>query len=352
MPSTATRSGRGRRHPRPSVDPGSAGSTTAAAARDAIDHDHDRHDRHDRHAGRPDHTHDGRGAATSGGSSEGEDEHAVGGSAPVPGSAWGDGGRAAWSASGGGGGGAGRSGTWSTWPVFRVVVPAADGSRVGVRRAGSAEGRFHEPRGVAVAPDGTVYVADTGNNRIQHFSAEGDLLGAWGETGSRGQVQRAHRGGGGRRGRVFVVDRPQQWVQVFDGGGRPPVLGRLRAEPGRFANPTGLSIGPDGGVYVADTFNARIQRFTARGTVAVGGSPAPARRRGRDGGGELPVADDAARPVASSTRRAPDRGLGGASEGEAPAGAGLGLDGAGRLPRRRRAVLAYKGDGAGGAASP
>ncbi len=345
----------------PSVDPGSAGSTTAAAGPVTPSTTTTTATTATTATAVPTTPTTAAAPPASGGSSEGEDEHAVGGSAPVPRPAWGDGGRAR--------AGArpvavavGPDGRGYVVDVAgdRVVVLAADGSRVGAFGGpGSAEGRFHEPRGVAVAPDGTVYVADTGNNRIQHFSAEGDLLGAWGETGSReGRFNEPTGVAVDGRGRVFVVDRLNNRVQVFDGGGRPlRSWGGFGAEPGRFANPTGLSIGPDGDVYVADTFNARIQRFTARGTY-VGEWVGRLRRPVGvvvTAGGELLVADDAARPV----RQLDSAGhqivaWGGASEGEGLQRVrGLALDGAGRLYLAADgAVLAYKGDGAGGAASP
>jgi DNA-binding beta-propeller fold protein YncE len=47
---------------------------------------------------------------------------------------------------------------------------------------GTAPGRFREPGGLDVAPDGTVVVADTGNRRVQRFTVDGRFLAAWGEA--------------------------------------------------------------------------------------------------------------------------------------------------------------------------
>src|SRR5438552_8179000 len=50
--------------------------------------------------------------------------------------------------------------------------------------AGSGNGQFNAPWGVAVDAAGNVYVADTGNNRIQKFTGTGGFLTAWGSAGS------------------------------------------------------------------------------------------------------------------------------------------------------------------------
>src|SRR5262245_30897493 len=49
---------------------------------------------------------------------------------------------------------------------------------------GSGDGQFSKPAGIAVDGSGNVYVADTGNNRIQKFTNTGTFLTKWGSFGS------------------------------------------------------------------------------------------------------------------------------------------------------------------------
>jgi DNA-binding beta-propeller fold protein YncE len=82
---------------------------------------------------------------------------------------------------------------------------------------GSGDGQFLHPYGVAVAPDGTVYVVERFNRRIQYFDAAGTYLGQWGSKGSG---------------------------------------------DGQFDEPDDVAVAPDGKtIYVADTHNDRIQVF-------------------------------------------------------------------------------------------
>ena len=58
---------------------------------------------------------------------------------------------------------------------------------------GSSQGQFIAPRGIAVAPGGEVYVADTSNDRVQEFAADGSFIGQWGGLGSAaGQFDSEH----------------------------------------------------------------------------------------------------------------------------------------------------------------
>ena len=49
-----------------------------------------------------------------------------------------------------------------------------------ISKSGSAAGDLNEPRGIHIAQDGSIFVADSNNNRIQQFSQTGDLLNSWG----------------------------------------------------------------------------------------------------------------------------------------------------------------------------
>jgi uncharacterized protein (TIGR03663 family) len=104
---------------------------------------------------------------------------------------------------------------------------------------GTEPGQFNHPRGVAVDRDGNVYVADSDNHRIQVFDANGAFLRAWGS-----QCNLASELG----------------CADLDGEG-PMAYG-----DGQFQEPWGITVADDGRVYVADTWNHRIQVFDGEGT--------------------------------------------------------------------------------------
>ena len=126
-------------------------------------------------------------------------------------------------------------------------------------------GTFNEPWDLAVAPDGSLWVADTWNHRIQHFTAEGEFLGM---IGTFGQAESPSAFWGPRsvavdsQGRVFVADTGNKRIAIFDAQGKP--LGQFGTPgylEGQLDEPVGLAVDRQGRVYVADTWNQRIQVF-------------------------------------------------------------------------------------------
>ncbi len=171
---------------------------------------------------------------------------------------------------------------------------------------GTQPGQFNAPAGVAVASDGTIYVADTNNHRVQRLAVDGTVLAVWGELGS-GQGQMNHPWGIALAdGRVYVADRDNKRVQVFGANGEfiaawdipnsiltgiavsgssvyvtdlasHSVLayttggafvrrwGGYGGLVGEFFSPWGVAAAADGTVYVIDRGNHRVQRFDAEG---------------------------------------------------------------------------------------
>lgn len=192
---------------------------------------------------------------------------------------------------------------------------------------GDARGQFNGPRGIATASDGTVYVVDSGNARIEVFDTDGAFVTSWDAqsgvvdltisnqglgpsgiaVGSNGPIYIADTWGhrvivldsSGNLVRefgafadnqdatdaspnpgsffgprdiavtdteVYVVDTGNERVEVFGPDGSfKRAFGGKGSGPGQLSEPVGIAIGPDGLVYVADSGNARISVFTQDG---------------------------------------------------------------------------------------
>jgi sugar lactone lactonase YvrE/mono/diheme cytochrome c family protein len=119
----------------------------------------------------------------------------------------------------------------------------------------SAEGpdSFNEPNAVAVAKDGTIFVADghtqgKGAHRIVKLDPEGRFLKQWGSRGAGpGQLEVPHTIALDGQGHLIVGDRWNNRVQVYDEDGK------LLQSWSQFSRPSGVFVDPAGVLYVADS---------------------------------------------------------------------------------------------------
>jgi DNA-binding beta-propeller fold protein YncE len=132
---------------------------------------------------------------------------------------------------------------------------------------GSLNGQLDYPIDLAATPDGTLYVAEINNNRIQKFDSSGAHVTKWGSYGSSdGQFDGPHGIGVSPIGHVYVADSFNHRVQVFDADGNHLLSwGSLGSSPGEFDNPWGVAVDSASNVYVIDRDNSRIQKFDTGG---------------------------------------------------------------------------------------
>ncbi len=137
---------------------------------------------------------------------------------------------------------------------------------------GTGEGQLSAPRNLAIGPDGRLYVADSGNHRIQVFTAEGEFVTTWGAFGSQPGTFNEPWGIAVDEEFVYVADTWNFRLQKFTLDGEfVAVLGEA-GEPaegetggGLFFGPRDIIFLPDGNLLITDTGNHRLQVLTPEG---------------------------------------------------------------------------------------
>lgn len=127
---------------------------------------------------------------------------------------------------------------------------------------GSGPGLFNSPRGIAVAGNGEVFVADSENNRVQRFSPAGRYLGVLGLPGQGFDLKTPTGVAVDAEGHVIIGDAwNHRLLKVTREGG---FLAEWRAD--LFA-PFGVAVSPSGEIVVANTGQARVSRLAADGQL-------------------------------------------------------------------------------------
>lgn len=131
---------------------------------------------------------------------------------------------------------------------------------------GSGPGEFQRPQALEVAADGTLWVADSCNHRVCHYTSEGEYLSSCGESGAEsGKLRFPYGLALLADGTLVVAEYGSNRLQRFDLTGRPlGTWGRAGRRPGDLAYPWAVAADVDDRMYVVDSGNNRIQIVDAR----------------------------------------------------------------------------------------
>jgi DNA-binding beta-propeller fold protein YncE len=125
--------------------------------------------------------------------------------------------------------------------------------------AGAGEDTFNKPSAVAIASNGDIFVADghggESNARIVKFTRQGKFIMTWGKKGSApGELNIPHALAFDSQGRLFVADRGNNRIQIFDQNGK------FIDQWSQFSRPSGIFIDRNDLIYVADSESGSVAK--------------------------------------------------------------------------------------------
>jgi len=124
-------------------------------------------------------------------------------------------------------------------------------------------GALVEPMGIWVTGDDIKYVADKERKQIVVFDKDNKFLRAYGEKGQLAMPLDVAV----YKDRIYVCDKDKNSIEVIDSntGKTIQTIGGLGSEEGKFYKPTHITVDRDGNIYITDSFNYRVQKFSPDG---------------------------------------------------------------------------------------
>ena len=155
----------------------------------------------------------------------------------------------------------------------RSVATLAGSGLAGSANGAALESRFRNPTGIALDTDGTIYISDTGSNKIRRLESGNVITFAGGVSASLNAPTGIAMDASAN---IFVADTcnnkirkisPEGTVSLFAGSGEAGWTDGT-GSASSFDHPAGLAVDASGNVFVADTYNHKIRKISADGRVS------------------------------------------------------------------------------------
>jgi len=157
-----------------------------------------------------------------------------------------------------------------------LVSPSSGAEPVQFLWKAAGTGGNFSPNNIVRDAAGQIWAVDPSNDRFGIFTADGSFVEYWGQLGTgNGQFHLVRSNGDGYGsiafepdGSFFVLDAGNRRIQAFDAKRRfVRTWGTFGTGPGQYNDPVGIVVGPDGSVYVLDDVRGVIEKYDRTGKV-------------------------------------------------------------------------------------